>query len=246
MEFGVLEASAALKLYEEHGCEGIVDLICDLLHLADIAWGSSAAEVYERVWDIYMDERVPCVHTYEAMEKESQDQHDYTVVYEPVAGPDGAYESPEDAAESLMEHLMNHRIRREEIPQCLEALRLGHSITAPTGSTFRIKRRSLVLTEDLPAEGLRFEAQSKLPEGKWSLDGIADTPSDAAEELWESMELAGIRHSELRSHVEDLAAGHILTAEDGTAFRVVRVTSDSTDSGVQDSCTAPGNTCHGD
>lgn len=73
-----------------------------------------------------------------------------------------------------------------------------------------------------------FEAQtgrSHRTEFTWQRSGYGArrTAMDAAQTLWELMQRAGLRYSELMGHCEDLAAGAWLTAEDGTAFRVVRV-----------------------
>lgn len=44
----------------------------------------------------------------------------------------------------------------------------------------------------------------------------------AAELLWDEMQRHNLSDGELMGHCVDLAAGHVLTVEDGTAFRVIR------------------------
>jgi len=54
----------------------------------------------------------------------------------------------------------------------------------------------------------------------WKAIGSANTASAAAQLLRGEMERHGLRCSELSGHCADLAAGHVLTADDGTGFMV--------------------------
>jgi hypothetical protein len=56
---------------------------------------------------------------------------------------------------------------------------------------------------------------------EWKTIGTSATKAKAAELLNDEMQRHGFRFSELHAHREDLAEGHVLTADDGYAFRVV-------------------------
>lgn len=67
----------------------------------------------------------------------------------------------------------------------------------------------------------RYAAQVRPADGEWTTAAHAHTEHDAADALWATLQRAGFRTGELADHVADLARGHELTAEDGTAYRVV-------------------------
>ncbi|CUW33431.1 hypothetical protein [Streptomyces reticuli] len=46
-------------------------------------------------------------------------------------------------------------------------------------------------------------------------------PEDVAGLLWPQMQRADFRTGEILAHVQDLARGHVLVADNGTAFRVI-------------------------
>ncbi|MFF8293614.1 hypothetical protein ACF068_31020 [Streptomyces sp. NPDC016309] len=46
-------------------------------------------------------------------------------------------------------------------------------------------------------------------------------PMDVAGCLWDRMQKAGFRTGEIQAHMQDLVAGEVLVADDGTAFRVI-------------------------
>lgn len=54
----------------------------------------------------------------------------------------------------------------------------------------------------------------------WHTHGWSERRSDAACFLDEKLQEAGFHYSELDAHLADLAAGHVLTADNGTQFRV--------------------------
>jgi hypothetical protein len=63
--------------------------------------------------------------------------------------------------------------------------------------------------------GFDWEAARRMPQQY--------TAMDAARTLWVAMQRAGFYYSELMEHCKDLANGCLLTADNGTAFRVVKV-----------------------
>ena len=50
-----------------------------------------------------------------------------------------------------------------------------------------------------------------------------------AQALNDEMQRAGFRYSELHAHRDDLVAGHVLTADNGTQFRILEREDESTD-----------------
>lgn len=81
---------------------------------------------------------------------------------------------------------------------------------------------------------MRFAAQTgrlyglpSEPRFAWNAQDLrpsAASPREAAKALWNDMQRAGFRFSELQGHLDDLAAGDELCAENGTAFRVINLT----------------------
>jgi hypothetical protein len=61
------------------------------------------------------------------------------------------------------------------------------------------------------------------PEHGWVTLFRGCTEYDAATMLWEPMQEQGFRLGELADHAADLAKGHVLTTEEGAAFRVVHL-----------------------
>lgn len=57
---------------------------------------------------------------------------------------------------------------------------------------------------------------------KGDQDRKADRRRVNQDELFQEMQVHGLRYSELMGHLEDLKAGHVLHAEDGTRFEIAR------------------------
>lgn len=63
--------------------------------------------------------------------------------------------------------------------------------------------------------------QARTAATAWVTLSGGDSPREAAERLNDAMQSAGFHFSELSAHADDLAQGHVLTAEDGREFRVI-------------------------
>jgi hypothetical protein len=57
--------------------------------------------------------------------------------------------------------------------------------------------------------------------GVWEETGSGTDAPTVAHSLDRAMQEHGLRFSELHAHREDLVSGHMLTADDGTEFRIV-------------------------
>ncbi|MFE7657086.1 hypothetical protein ACFU6M_30065 [Streptomyces bottropensis] len=69
-----------------------------------------------------------------------------------------------------------------------------------------------------------YHAEVSIHGREWQVVAHGDEPREVADQLSRSMQLVGFRHGEMHAHLDDLVAGHTLTAECGTAFRVRKAT----------------------
>lgn len=65
------------------------------------------------------------------------------------------------------------------------------------------------------------QTRSPLKFAQWFTAGTGFDAAAAAMTLNDTMQRLGMRYSELHAHRADLAAGYVLTAEDGTVLRVI-------------------------
>lgn len=76
---------------------------------------------------------------------------------------------------------------------------------------------------------MKYIAQVKTPKGRWNTiaEGTGKRTVTMGNQYERMMLEAGFRYSELHAHRDDLVAGHVLTAEDGTQFRVLEAQDDA-------------------
>ncbi len=71
-----------------------------------------------------------------------------------------------------------------------------------------------------PTPSGAYRAEVSIPGREWMVAADGDEPREVARELVRHMQLVGFYHSEMAGHIDDLIAGHVLTSDCGTAFRV--------------------------
>lgn len=110
-----------------------------------------------------------------------------------------------------------------------DLLHLADVDELPGGGTYAARRGVSNYVAELPTWPAETQeitgaylAQTRPASKGWITVGGGDDPRGVAEQLWEGMQAVGFLVSELPGHVDDLAAGRILTAEDGHEFRVIK------------------------